>query len=158
MTISGRPDVRQLRPSLPRTVPRSLGPRNYQLFSPIRLSLWPSRPPYRLIWVPTNARTGLTVGANTGITLAKAAERSNHPKTNYPQIDDNSSLDPVDKSCENHFFTIGVTLLHSCLLVASAYQSAGRLRACGRFWLVPGGRGWPVAGCLAVLVVAAGAV
>ena len=39
MTISGRPDVRQLRPSLPRTVPRSLGPRNYQLFSPIRLSL-----------------------------------------------------------------------------------------------------------------------
>ena len=51
MTISGRPDVRQLRPSLPRTVPRSLGPRNYQLFSPIRLSLWPSRPPYRLIWV-----------------------------------------------------------------------------------------------------------
>ena len=50
MTISGRPDVRQLRPSLPRTVPRSLGPRNYQLVSPIRLSLWPSRPPYRLIW------------------------------------------------------------------------------------------------------------
>ena len=51
MTISGRPDVRQLRPSLTRTVPRSLGPRNYQLVSPIRLSLWPSRPPYRLIWV-----------------------------------------------------------------------------------------------------------
>ena len=50
MTISGRPDVRQLRPSLPRTVPRSLGPRNYQLVSPIRLSLWPCRPPYRLIW------------------------------------------------------------------------------------------------------------
>ena len=55
MTISGRPDVRQLRPSLPRTVPRSLGPRNYQLFSPIRLSLWPSRPPYRLIWVITDS-------------------------------------------------------------------------------------------------------
>ena len=57
MTISGRPDVRQLRPSLPRTVPRSLGPRNYQLFSPIRLSLWPSRPPYRLIWVMTYTTT-----------------------------------------------------------------------------------------------------
>ena len=26
-------------------------PTNYQLFSSIRPSLWPSRPPYRLIWV-----------------------------------------------------------------------------------------------------------
>ena len=51
MTISGRPDVRQLRTSLTRTVPRSLGPQNYQLFSSIRPSLWPSRPPYRLIRV-----------------------------------------------------------------------------------------------------------
>ena len=39
MTIPGRPEVRQLRTSLTRTVPRSLGPQNYQLFSSIRLSL-----------------------------------------------------------------------------------------------------------------------
>ena len=36
LNCSGLVLVRQLKP---RTVPRSLGPRNYQLFSPIRLSL-----------------------------------------------------------------------------------------------------------------------
>ena len=66
MTISGRPDVRQLRPSLPRTVPRSLGPRNYQLFSPIRLSLWPSRPPYRLIWAVTTMHENRLSAADKG--------------------------------------------------------------------------------------------
>ena len=73
MTIPGRPEVRQLRTSLTRTVPRSLGPQNYQLFSSIRLSLWPSPPPYRLIWAQSKTGRALRIPLTADVGNALSA-------------------------------------------------------------------------------------